>query len=129
MLTKEQILKAPDIKTETVPVPEWDGEVLVKGLTGSEYDEFRDSLTTGSGKNVKVNLEAARAKLCARCMIDDEGKRVFTDRDVSALNRKSSSALARVWKAASNLCGLDDEELEQTVKNLEVITEIDSGTD
>jgi hypothetical protein len=127
MLTKEQILKASDIKTEAVKVPEWGGEVLVKGLTGGEYDEFQDSLTTGSGKNVKVNLEAARAKLCARCMIDDEGNRLFADKDVSALNRKSSSALARVWKAASNLCGLDDEELEQTVKNLEVITGSDSG--
>ena len=36
MLTRKQILECADIPTEIVKVPEWGGEVLVKGLTGAE---------------------------------------------------------------------------------------------
>ena len=34
MLSREQILKAKDIKQETVDVPEWGGKVIVMGLNG-----------------------------------------------------------------------------------------------
>ena len=34
MLTRDAILNAADLKTEAVPVPEWGGDVLVRGLTG-----------------------------------------------------------------------------------------------
>ena len=44
VLTREQILKADDMTTERVPVPEWGGEVLVKSLTGRQRDEFEGSM-------------------------------------------------------------------------------------
>ena len=34
LLTRDAILAAADIQTETVPVPEWGGEVAVRPLTG-----------------------------------------------------------------------------------------------
>ena len=36
LLTREDILNYNDIKTEIVPVPEWGGEVKVKGLTAAK---------------------------------------------------------------------------------------------
>ena len=37
-LSRDSILKASDIKTETVPVPEWGGDVNLRGHSGEELD-------------------------------------------------------------------------------------------
>jgi hypothetical protein len=39
-LSKDDILKAPGPATEIVQVPEWGGEVAVRGMTGAEQDQF-----------------------------------------------------------------------------------------
>ncbi len=39
-LTGEEILGADDLPTEVVPVPEWDGTVIVRTLTGAERDHW-----------------------------------------------------------------------------------------
>lgn len=44
MLSREQILGCSDIPTEIVKVPEWGGEVMVKGLTGSQRDWLEMSI-------------------------------------------------------------------------------------
>jgi len=43
-LNKEQILRADDLKTEEVDVPEWGGSVRVRVLTGTERDAFESSI-------------------------------------------------------------------------------------
>ena len=42
VLSKEQILQADDLKTETVEVPEWGGDVLLRELRGRERDAFEE---------------------------------------------------------------------------------------
>ena len=36
LLSKEQILKSDDLKSEIVAVPEWGGDVKVRVMTGTE---------------------------------------------------------------------------------------------
>ena len=43
-LNRAAILEAKDIPTETVPVPEWGGDVIVRGLTGDELDDYQGSI-------------------------------------------------------------------------------------
>ena len=129
LLTREDILAAPDIATERVPVPEWGGEVIVKGLSGRVYDDWQRALVEGSGKKAKINLTMARAKLCALAVVDKDNKRIFSDTDLVALNAKCSAPLARIYKVVSRLSGLDDEELEEVLKNSETIAENVSGID
>lgn len=129
MLTKEEILRAQDIQTEKVPVPEWGGEVLVRGLTGRERDDWEQGLVRGRGRNAQVNIKTATARLCTLSIVDEKDNRVFGDEDVLALNSKSSAALQRIYKIAQRLSGLTDEDVEEVVKNSVRTAGEDSNSD
>jgi hypothetical protein len=129
ILTHDQILQANDIVTETVSVPEWGGEVLVRGLSGSERDAFEDATLEQVGKSRKVNLANVRARLCALSIVDENGKRMFSDGEVRALGRKSAAALDRVFSVAQRLSGLTDEDVEELAKNSNGGQSEDSGSD
>ena len=123
-LTKEQILGASDIEEKEVEVLEWGGKVLVRGLTGKGRDAFEKSLLVGKGKNRDVNIENARAKLLALCIVDPKTKEpMFIQAEVEALGRKSAKALNRVYDVATDLSGIGEEEIEELTKNLEGIPE------
>jgi hypothetical protein len=119
ILTREAILAAQDISRELVEVPEWGGEVLVRGLTGQERDKFEASTIQQRGNNQSINLQNLRAKLCSLAVCDENGKRVFTDMDVAALGQKSASALDRVYEVAKRLAGLGEVDVEELTKGLE----------
>lgn len=119
MLGREDILSASDIVTEDVEVSEWGGTVRVKGMTGTERNEFEASLIIGKGKNATMNMKNAMAKLVAAAIIDQDGNAIFKPADVEALGNKSAKALARVYKVASSLSGLTEEDMEELTKNSE----------
>lgn len=118
LLTREQILEAQDIKTETVEVPEWGGDVKVKAMTGTERDAFEGSLLKGKGKNTTVNMQNVRAKLVAHSVVNGNNERLFTDQDVVRLGQKSAAALDRVFSVAQRLSGITDQDVEELAKNL-----------
>jgi hypothetical protein len=118
ILSRDEILTALDITRERVPVPEWGGAVWVQGMTGTERDAFEASIVQQSGRGTRtVNLANARAKVVALSVVDKDGKRVFSQEDVTALGRKSAAALQRVFSVAQRLSGLRDEDMEELVKN------------
>ena len=117
ILTREQILSASDIKTEVVPVPEWGGDVMIRGLTGADRDSYEQDITTIKGKNTRVNWINARAKFVALSIVDESGQRIFEDTDIKALGNKSAAALDRVFQAAQKLSGLTDEDVDELTKN------------
>ncbi len=118
ILGKDDIVKADDLQTSEVEVPEWGGTVLVRGLSGVERDAFESSMIKGTGKNQKVDTQNIRAKLCSLAIVDEQGKRIFdTMEAIEALGKKSASALTRVYDMASKLSGLREEDVEELVKN------------
>ena len=117
-LTREQILAAPDIHRETVPVPEWGGEIYVRGLSGTERDKFEASIITIRGTSQDVNMANVRAKLAAMAICDEFGKRLFTDADVKALGEKSASALQRVFAVAQRLSGLGQQDVAELTEGI-----------
>lgn len=119
LLTREAILNAADLVTEDVEVPEWGGTVRVRGLTGSERDAFEQSIMEQRGRDVALNLRHIRAKLVALSVVDEQGRRVFSDDDVKALGQKSAVALQRVFEVAQRLSGLRSEDVEELAKNSE----------
>jgi len=118
-LSKTQILDADDEQIEIVEVPEWGGKLRVKGLDGVQGDRYTKSMVKGKGKKASVNLENMTAKLCALCIVDEKGKRLFNNMEIAELSGKSAAALKRVFKVASRLSGLDEEEQEDILKNSE----------
>src|SRR5690554_121558 len=117
LLSREAILQAQDLPTERVPVPEWGGEVIVRGLTGAERDQFEQSIVETRGKNPKVNLRNIRAKLVVLCCVDEQGNRIFRDEDAEVLGQKSAVALNRVFEVAQRLSGLRPEDVEELAGN------------
>ncbi len=114
MLTKEQILEVDDLVTEVVAVPEWGGDVLVRTLPGYDRDRFEQQVVgLGSGEIV----ENLRARLVAKCLVDDEGNLLFEESDVVLLGKKSSKALDAVFAVCQRLCGLREEDVKELEKN------------
>lgn len=127
-LNKEQILSAQDILFEDVDVPEWGGTVRVKTLNGAERDSLEQSMIDKKGKDSSMNMANFRAKLCSKTIVDEAGKRLFSDIDIADLGRKSGAALQRVFNVASRLSGFSSNDIEELTKNSESSQSDDSGT-
>jgi len=120
ILTRGAIQQAQDLQQEIVPVPEWGGDVIVRGLTGAERDAFEGDIISQNGKNMSLNTANMRAKLVARSVIDEMGKRLFSDDDIQMLGTKSAVALQRIFDVAQRLSGMsekDVQELSEALKN------------
>ena len=118
-LNREAILQAQDLKQEEMFIPEWDGSLIVKGLTAAERDQYEAKLIVQKGKNTTVNMKNARARLVMLSVVDESGKQLFTEADISALGTKSAAVLDRIFEVASRLSGISDEDLEELSKNSE----------
>ena len=117
-LKRDDILTADDIARELVPVPEWGGEVWVKGMSGTERDNFEAGIIERRGKDTNVNMKNIRAKLAAACLCDENGKRLFADADIPALAAKSAAALQRVFAVAQRLSGIGDDEVKELAEGV-----------
>lgn len=114
-LSKKDILTADDIKRELVPVPEWGGDVWVRGMTGAERDKFESGIVEQRGKDQSLNMANIRAKLASMTICDDTGKRLFSESDVQALSQKSASALQRIFAVAQRLSGIGEDDVKELV--------------
>lgn len=128
LLTREQILAAPDIKDEIVDVPEWGGAVRVVAMSGHDRDEFEESMVVMRGRNRTMNLANFRANLVARSIKDEQGRRIFNDRDIVALGEKSAAALTRVVVVAQRLSGLTEEMVQELTTELKEDPSAGSGS-
>ena len=117
-LTKDQILEAHDLITESVTVPEWGGDVLVRTMTGADRDAFESSMiTTLADGTRKPNMANLRAKLVALTVVDQTGNLVFGITDVDRLALKSAAALERVFAASQRINGLGVQAEADAAKN------------
>lgn len=117
-LSRKDILTADDIKTEEVEVPEWGGSLLVRALTGKEKDIFFGSFVDEEGNPALEMLDNATARVLALCIVDEDGKPIFTKHDVDALGEKSGQAAGRVWAVAQRISGLSPKSIKALTENL-----------
>ncbi|KAB8167061.1 hypothetical protein FH609_011710 [Streptomyces sp. 3MP-14] len=115
LLTKDQITAAADLAHEDVPVPEWGGTVRVRALTGQERDAWEASmLRLGPNGSVQArSTKGVRVGLVARCVVDEAGERLFTDKDMATLNEKSAAVIERLAAVARRLSGIGKEAAEE----------------
>ncbi|WP_051711528.1 hypothetical protein [Andreprevotia chitinilytica] len=104
-LNRESILAAQDCITETVPVPEWGGEITVTEMTGEQSSRFWDeAFTHEGGRTVRKGTAAEfAAALIVATTQDEDGLPLFLPSDIPALVRKSDRALNRVSDVALRL--------------------------
>jgi len=118
ILNKDSILQAQDIKTELVPVPEWGGDVYVRGMNGAERDKFEASIVQMKGKDQTVNMVNIRAKLASMTICDEQGARLFSDADIVKLATKSAVALQRIFSVAQRLSGIGEQDVKELAEGL-----------
>lgn len=118
LLGRDAILGATALPQETVPVPELGGDVLVRGMTGSERDVFEAGCFEGKGKNRDFSMKDVRAKLVAFCCVDESGRRLFVDGDVEALGKVRADVVDRLFSVAQRLSGMREEDVAALGKSL-----------
>lgn len=127
-LSKDAILAADDILTETVYVPEWKGSVIVCGLTGAAKDSYDKSIVEVKGNKRSVNLDHVRAKLLVRTLVNEQRQPLFNETDIIKLGTKSASVLDRLCAIAQRLSGMRAEDAEELKKTSETIPSADSDS-
>ena len=73
-------------------------------MTGRERDAFEQEIYETKGKDIKINYTNFRAKLVSRCLVDAEGKRLFSDKEIDLLGGKSADALDFVFGHWGGCC-------------------------
>ena len=111
-LSKSDILGANDLKREWVDVPEWGGGVFVTSFSADAKDALEVKLMTASQKGVGF-----RAMYCALALVDDMGRRLFTDEEAPMLGTKFAGALDRIFEVVSRLNRISEKDLEDLEKN------------
>jgi hypothetical protein len=109
---KARILEANDLPREPADVP-WDlggARLYVRGLTASEKDAYV-ARTMPDGEFLWTNN--LTAELIVKCLVDEDGARVFTDEDAPALGGKGAAVLSKLFEKAMRLSGLSSETEEQ----------------
>ena len=116
VLSKNQILECQDLRAETVEVPQWGGSVSIRVMSGVDRDIF-DAEMHASRKSGRDFMANFRARLVARCLVDEAGQRMFSETEIEQLGQKSGVALDVIFQAASKLNGLSKEAVEDLAKN------------
>ena len=111
MLDRKAIFKAVDLDIQIVAVPEWGGDVHVRGLTARERDHFEASI--GSAQN----LENLRARLVVLTVCDEAGTRLFKDSDDTELGKKNAVVVNRLFEVSRQMSGMTDKDVEDLEKN------------
>ena len=112
VLDRAAILAADDMRRERLAVPDWGGDVFVRTLTGKERERLENAWRAASGAG-----ENARASLLAVALVDEAGKRLFTDADIEALADKAAPVLDRLFDVACILNRIGDAVVEELAGN------------
>ena len=124
-LNKEAILSADDLKQEVIQVPEWKGEVIIRTMTGEERDAFDSEMIRDDKKSFK-NI---RARFLSLIICDEQGNRLFDDKEITQLGKKSAAALDRLFSAGQKLNRLSNDDIEELAGNSEPTQKDSSNTD
>ncbi len=111
---RDLILNADDRKLEKVHVKDWNCDVYIKRLSGTEQDEFDEA---NRGKDGKLNFKYARARMLQVALVDKDGKHIFTKDDIAKLSTKAGAVLNYLIDKAAALNNITDADLEGMAKN------------
>ncbi len=115
MLTRKQILEQTTMKTQVVKVPEWGGDVTIKEWTTNERSAFEADCDFAGKKEASTQM--VREKAIVHSVIDDKGKLMFTDADLTSLSQTSAAATDRVFAAVSKLNHISADDEKELAKN------------
>jgi hypothetical protein len=128
-LSRDAIAEADDVEYDTVPCPEWGGDVRLKSIRGTQRDAYEQSLIVEKSGSRSVNLRNARAKLIVLCAVDESGRPLFTADDLNMLGRKNAKPLDRLFDACRKLAGLSDDDVVKLTEDFGAARSDDGTSD
>lgn len=105
LLSAEALLGAPDLKEEVVAIPEWGGEVRLRGLSLGDYQDIQE--------RSRVRGEVDSDRLSVFLVIAGMVEPKLEWDQYEQLRRKSLNALNTVAGAVMRLSGLGGPALEE----------------
>lgn len=110
MNLKDQILAANDKPIEKLFVPEWNLDVYIQVISAGERLAIEDAYNSKREKDI-MSLTVAY------CLCDENGNRIFDPKkDISLLSQKSANALLTIFKAASKLNKMREDDVDELEK-------------
>lgn len=115
METRDKILAAKDIQSETLEIPEWDVTIEIRGITGAQRGRILNNAVDNKGT---VDFTKLYPELVIASVHDiTTGEPVFTDADRDVLSKKSGAVLERIADVANRLSGLTADSVTLAKKN------------
>lgn len=114
---RDKILGADDLRRELVSVPEWDADIYIQEMTGSDRDQYEAALIDKSKLPTKEKLKNMRAELVVLTAVDESGARIFSDDDIALVGAKNAKVLSRLAETAQMINRLNDELVEEEAGN------------
>lgn len=123
-LNAESILAAEDFCYADVECPEWGGVVRVRSLSGGQ----RSLITQRVQAQDTDELEEL---LTVMGVVDEDGNRIFTNKDIDLLKKKSNTPISRIAKKIMEISGIGNagEAVEDAKKNSSLMMKDDSSFD
>lgn len=115
-LTGAEILKHNKRRVSPVELPELEGlTVYVRSLSGAEIA----ALEAANDEDRKANRPNSLffARVAVATLSDQEGARLFTDKDLAQVEQLDNVVLRKIYQAADELSGLSVESMEARLKN------------
>lgn len=109
LLGKRQIDEVVDRKWEDVSVPEWGGEVRILELSSADrgYIEAGTVVAQGATAAVKVeSLKTYRERLVAFALVDENFNRLYSNKDIAELGKKSGKVIERLAAKVQELSSM-----------------------
>lgn len=129
-LTRDSIKNVKDITEEVVDIPEWNGSIRVRSLTGKERDALEAyMLRDKKADDESINMENLRARMAIAACVDEQGAPVFAEADLHWLGGKNACALNRIFTVGMRLSGMSKEDVKDLTKNSNATQEEDSNSD
>lgn len=123
-LNAESILAAEDFKYAEVECPEWGGTVRVRSLSGGQRAQITQRVND-------KQLDELDELLAVMACVDEDGSRIFTNKDIASLKKKSAAVVTRIAKKILEISGVGNEanEIDEAKKNSETTPSDDSSLD
>lgn len=119
VLNKQDILQARDVVKEMLEVPEWGGAIYVRSISAAErglIEEGAAKFKESKGKN-DTFARTFTVKMVSMAVCDENGQRLFEDKDIALLQQKNAAVISRIAEVAQRLSGFSKQDLEELEKN------------
>lgn len=116
MLNREQILAKKAGRVHKFAHPDGSGDVFLRVISSKERDHWEQGCFGNSKKGQPVSV---RSKLVALVLVDEAGKRLFTDPESALIDGLEASFVDPIFDEAMKVNRMRKEDVDDLEKNSE----------